>query len=283
MIYGITKVPDAVKTEWVGLLTYTLNFRWLLPDYQFHAFIGHLWSLCVEWQFYLLWPFVLWHLSLSKLAKLCLLVLPIGMVIRLAIHWVAFRSEGLAAFNNMEQAAVAVYALPFSHIDAFALGAAINLPQIRDFLGSPRVVIALLGVTLASGLTTLGFVSGHYPISSMGWLCTLPEAGQWVWGYTVLNLASAAVIAAVLNNTCAWLKFTEWPFLQYLGKISYGIYVYHSPLVYVVYSVLSKTKPFMGRGVAGLMIVTLLTVVAAHLSYRYWESKFLKIKARVAS
>jgi peptidoglycan/LPS O-acetylase OafA/YrhL len=77
--------------------------------------------------------------------------------------------------------------------------------------------------------------------------------------------------------------------LAYLGRISYGLYLFHS---FVFFLVFEKAKPALngmaailhlndvGRDTVGTILVLCLSVLLAHLSYRHFEAFFLKLKRR---
>ena len=70
--------------------------------------------------------------------------------------------------------------------------------------------------------------------------------------------------------------------MNYLGQISYGIYVIH-PLLLYIFTRIIKPAEFMPNGVACVVIfitMTVLTIILAGLSYKYFEMPFLRLKSR---
>jgi peptidoglycan/LPS O-acetylase OafA/YrhL len=284
-IYLVFKKPLSFGQEWPSLFTYTLNFRWLFKDYIFHPFYGHLWSLCVEWQFYLLWPFFIWFLPRKYLLNILLWLIPLAMLIRVAECWICMHISGSISFHGSpEDRVLASYVLPFSHVDAFVFGAILYNEKIRLFLAKPIVLLICLCSCLIAGAILLVIylpTGNYYTLPSLGWPNKMPFGYQWVWGYSLLNLTSASVIAAVMERSSSWLAFTRSRILQYLGKISYGIYVFHLMIVSTILGVMQKIKPFPGERLLGLLVAIVTTCVIAHISYKYWEQRFLKLKAKV--
>ena len=82
-----------------------------------------------------------------------------------------------------------------------------------------------------------------------------------LWSYPLAALSAAASLRGVLGLTL------RQPVVEYLGKISFGLYVFHVAALSIA-----------GSAVAGLA----LTVAAAALSYRFLESPFLRWKGRLA-
>jgi peptidoglycan/LPS O-acetylase OafA/YrhL len=77
--------------------------------------------------------------------------------------------------------------------------------------------------------------------------------------------------------------------LAYLGRISYGLYLFHSLMFFLVFgqakAMLNRLAALLrlsqaGRNTLGTILVLCLSIVVAHLSYRYFESFFLKLKRR---
>lgn len=268
--------PTTYPAAAPALFSYTLNFRALFPGHPGSDWWAHLWSLAVEWQLYLVWPFLIWPFPVHRRAQLFLAFIAIGPVLRL-LTYLACLKTGLASEPSPNIGALdAVYILPFSQVDAFALGALLRLPGWQIRLATGRIFGAsLLALAFGSAVVLFAAEDRGYALQSLGWPHRMPDAAQWIWGYSLLNLFSACVIAGTLTNRQFIWRIADTRPLQYLGKISYGIYVFHLPSIVMV-----KTWTPWASGASTdclrLLIILALTVLAAHVSYRFWERRFLK-------
>lgn len=269
------------KEYWPYLYTYTLN--WVEPgrvaqlrDEKNDPFY-HLWSLSIEEQFYLVWPWLVFFSS-RRFFKLLVAVLIIGPAL---LRIVGFERV-VAATGNAEYAAAVVYYLTPFQLDSFAWGALVALaPKVS--LKSTRLaaIVGAFAVFIAGyfnlvTLHTLGI--NEFPFS-FGYPPHMTHNSQYAWGYTLLNAASAALILHLitLQNVRG---FFSWPALVRMGKVSYGMYILHVPLLMVFSAwVIDLTAP-LPLYLCGLVIYCGLVWAGAELSYRFLETPFLKLKER---
>ena len=113
--------------------------------------------------------------------------------------------------------------------------------------------------------------------SSLGYPLLLPNTYQFIWGYTLLNYFFAITIYSVVKHGL-FNRFLEWRPLRYLGKISYGLYVYHFPVMWFAIRVrdFGVVDPFAKPVIA--LISFIGTLLVASLSYKYLEKPLLNLK-----
>lgn len=258
---------------------YIYDFFHASSGFQTTRFLSHLWSLSVEEQFYIFWPLILFLTPREKIKHLFLFAIALAPIFRILIY-LTYRSHLLSAPEN--SAYLAVYVLPFSHIDAFAMGAYISCFQIPN----PRKQLLIL----AHALPLLGFLTQYLSVrqiqlNTMGYEFTLFTAYKFVWGYSVVNYFFALLIQAV-TRTKLFTNILEHFILRYLGKISYGLYVYHYPIIgfILTFQLMYKTHIdlllYLGNP-RTYLIALLITVIISSISFHFFEKPINHLKDRL--
>jgi peptidoglycan/LPS O-acetylase OafA/YrhL len=274
--FALFAVPAAWGELWGWLITYTSNFSRMMVYDKGTEFFVHFWSLAVEEQFYLLWPLTVFLLSRTGLKRFVLLLLVGVPLMRLGLGAWLF-AQGFPD----ERVARVVGVFTFSQFDAFAAGAALALFPTDRIRMPGLAAIGALGIFLATGafmLATIPTGTPGFGIDTFGHHATTIN-GYHVWGPTVINLASAALILAALRGSFRWILAN--PVAVQIGKVSYGVYVLHLPMHYW----LVRYVTFKHSTVAGLGIFVAYfaaVVLVAMISYRFFETPFLRLKERMA-
>jgi peptidoglycan/LPS O-acetylase OafA/YrhL len=253
------------------LFSYTYNYSPLIEGLHISRFFTHLWSLSVEEQFYIFWPVLIYFL-LTRQIKIIIAVLLIGTpLFRFCLY------EALSQrLTDPETLGTSIYWFTVSHLDAFAIGAGINLvPKASTSAISARWIIITGFICLAAGALNYYSLSHASPLSlsNMGYPIHEVRNFQVVWCYSLLDLFFASILWHLISSGNLLLS-TKIP--VFLGRISYGIYVLHFPIMGIIIKTLGK---IIVNEWLTFTIHLGATLIAASLSYFLYEQRFLKIKS----
>jgi peptidoglycan/LPS O-acetylase OafA/YrhL len=203
-------------------------------------FFDHLWSLCVEEQFYLLWPPVVRRMGRRGIRLSALGLVALGLVSR-------------AAFVALDFNDISIWTATLTRVDAIGVG----------------ILLATLPLPRYSGWIDLvwgvGLIIAGTAVSEIG-------LGWTTLAYLMVAVGCGGVVAGAIRLPAppAWLV--------YLGRISYGLYVFHMLCLVLVMAHVPTGRPLpMLAGVGASLVLTILT---ASLSYQLYEKPFLKLKRR---
>lgn len=117
-------------------------------------------------------------------------------------------------------------------------------------------------------------------ISALGYDLPLRVWYQFLWGPTLLNYFFTLLIYSVVYEGIL-AGFLKLPWLRYLGKISYGVYVYHFPVMWFVARFFEE---HIEKGKMAFLLNVLvsfsITILIATLSYYFLEKPILNLKDR---
>ena len=244
---------------WVANLTFTTNFIILRQVYP----TGHLWSLGVEEQFYLLWPILLvWLLPRAtggaKLTRILILPLIIAPTVRLMNYKQLYPAPLDFLFSAGSF---------FAKFDSLAYGclAAIWFNQGRKTLEN---FYRQHGGKIAWGGVLLIFTPWLLPFHGR-FGATFFDSLQAV-GFTLLLLQS------LLHPERRFYRALNWRWVRHVGVLSYSIYIWQQLFWRSDESVFGVTQAWWLRFPLWLV----LALLAAHASYYLLEKPLLKLRAR---
>jgi peptidoglycan/LPS O-acetylase OafA/YrhL len=196
---------------------------------------GHLWSLAQEEQFYLLWPPLLLLALRRHIAPRVLLVSLLALATAVIFHRLALEDQGATEER--------LWYMPDTRADPIILGCAAGLAFSTSLLRTFPLWIPT--ALLPAGLW---IVMGHYGL----------------WSLLFPFVSASLLLGIVLHRRWWFARAMGVAPLRYLGRISYGLYLWHWPLVVVL----------------GWRLGIPIAVAVAALSYRCIEQPFLRRKRR---
>ena len=205
--------------------------------------LGHLWSLSIEEQFYIVWPAV--FLVLKPALRKPILIICISTIILWRLYLLYTGSSIERTYNGFD-----------THSDGLLIGcflALIPSRPSRDKYAAKLMVFPLLGLILI-----ILFLRYDAPFT------------HWV-GLSIASLLSAWIISGLQQkNLPSAILAHRIP--VFVGKISYGLYLWHNPIIFVL-------KPKIHHFSTPILLS--LSFAAAIFSYYVVEQPFLRLKSRV--
>jgi len=224
--------------------------------------LGHTWSLSIEEQFYLLWPLMFVGLRKAKLSRpslawLLLAAAVASAIARIVLHFNGASDERL--YNGLD-----------THADGLLLGC-----SLAFFLTESR----LESLATRAWVKPAGFAA-MATLLAISLVVKDDAAVMFLGGFFVVVVAAAVVIIDLQSraNTVA-RKVTEWPALVKLGRISYGVYLWHFPIYKVLFD-LRKQYGWSARWPLYLFVGGPIAIGVAVVSYRFLEIPFLRLKKK---
>ena len=277
-----------LRGDVIAALLYGFNWFqiWVGTSY-FTSFefvpLRHLWSLAVEEQFYLIWPVVM--LVVAKFGKRRLPIVSavfFGLAVVLAIYTALVYQPGtISNIGDTPNQFMSLFGQPVSRIDFLFLG---TLTRSSGLLLGAALAIWwrpwLLQNSRAGANKLFDFIGigGLAALALMMWRfqTVIEGTDEGTVGYDFLfrggffltDLASLAVIAAAVHPSSKILaRSLSNPVLVWLGRRSYGFYLFHWP-VFQFY------RRFAGKGLTPyeFVVLVLFALALTELSYRYIET-----------
>jgi peptidoglycan/LPS O-acetylase OafA/YrhL len=230
--------------------------------------LGHTWSLSVEEQFYLLGPMLLYALLRWKLRRRRMLLLVCaGILASAALRLMLYRMHRVPGLDNTANI-LRLYMGLDTRADALLVGCLLGLLTAWRLLPTTKRFISWSGVAALGSFGGLGYLA---------WVRCLDHSQYYHGLFTVVALMVAVIIARLLSgpsHISSWVL--ESTPLVGLGRISYGAYLYHIPVICWVRSA------HLEWGNAGTTLLAVaLTLAAALLSYYCIERPCLRLKDRL--
>ena len=220
--------------------------------------LAHFWSICVEEQFYLVWPVFLFLIPVNRLPVLFAVLIFLSVLSR----WYYFENSP-DWFNHTKLNSLC-------RMDTLAIGGWLAWVMYHNPLQ----------------INVNGWIrAGVYAIFLL--LLCFDDVHQTDGLFQVLfkRLIYTSILGFLLLNYLfnpnAWFNFKKKNIFHYLGKISFGIYMYHNILFSVVFLKILINNNLYGFWIFWAVYVPMVIILSI-LSYEFFEKHFLKLKSRFA-
>ena len=247
------------------LQNYLLGVNSFSP--AFPAAFDHSWSLAVEEQFYFLWPLAVLLLSRHLLLGLCLVLL-VGAA--LARYVVAAQTESFSlAFTPL--ACV---------VDSLAAGAMVAILRRSPMAGKCGKGVGYAAIAVGGGGAALIIVHNGLDCFWGGWMAR-PSVNHLM--LSALAITFSGLILVALDRTTYLAALLRAGVLRHIGKISYGLYMYHWPLLLLLPLLLKQfgLEPLRFR--YWLPVYLAVTYIAALMSWQFFEKRINAMKRHFAA
>lgn len=245
--------PELILKILNGNLETLKYYLLFLPNFALHYFgsvagASHLWSIGVEEQFYLFWPLIFLLKNSRKQVVLILLIAAIPIYKYVLIYL----PNGPNVFSFLQ--VIPFYWMAFGGIGAFILF--YFKIQISKFFSVFKGWINLIWFSLT--MLILFIPMNHF---LFGFLCL--------------------IVLLIITSNNSDLKFrNEW--MSRIGKISFGIYIHHPVVIFIIMSLLNEyylnwQLSWMGQSLY-ICAVCLITFGISYLSFHYFEKPFIQLK-----
>jgi peptidoglycan/LPS O-acetylase OafA/YrhL len=246
VLIGITILGSERSEVMPWLFTYTTNiYIW---DHLTFLRFSHFWTLAVEEQFYLFWPLLLLFLPRRWLLPTLILLISLAPLYRL------------------------YGTLTIGHLDSLGLGALLALAFQGDQSGRVRSILVRIVLPVGLAIYVTALALSHYGVSNRA-MITLDKTGAalvFCWLIGVASLGLRGIGGRIL----------DYGPIVYLGKISYGIYIFHLLIPLILFSWIAKHLgvSYSNTGFVNFVATSLATFAVAALSWHFFEAPINRLK-----
>ena len=226
-----------------------------------HPVLGHTWSLAIEEQFYLLYPAILllalrFGVTYKKLLSI-FGILVFAVVLNRFFLW-----EGAQSYDRMHMSLD-------TRADALLIGCFVSVLAFNGLLPKRRFAMHVLA--LAASLSAL--LLGYFVITGV-----LNEQYYKHGIVTLTAICVGVIIACLMNQQLTFVRrMLQTRILVWTGTISYGLYLWHIPVFFLV----GRNPSWSGVQIQSVRLAAVFAVAAA--SYYLIEKPFLRLKDRLKS
>jgi peptidoglycan/LPS O-acetylase OafA/YrhL len=277
LVIGLLLIPVAIKILHIEYESHfpvgiaSLLFVFFLPNLVESiwgaGFLAPLWSIGVEEQFYFFWAPLIKYFRKNAIA---IFVTIIALRLLFYAYYATHPSTSLLKF---------IYTMKFEAMSIGGLGAWL-LYNFRERVMQAKI-FSLASQVLLLALIVIRLTCHKYLTTDTTWIGTIYTA---MFGHFYSFLFTCTLFLWLIVNTSSNPKtifHTDNKVLNFLGNLSYGIYMYHGIVLFVTIiflkNILRALSP-VGATITLYAAATGITILTAYISYRFIESKFLLLK-----
>lgn len=242
---------DNLQHFWPSLLLFTL----ILPNVQMLLYgpipyANQLWSIGVEEQFYLFWPLVVNKVSgVKNLKKVVVAIIIIYVLLKIVLIKTVQLDSGPVLIESMH------FMKNYFQIDCLLIGSLFGLINLNE---TYRRILTKKYVQVITYAVLAVLLISHKTFASFYW-----EIYAVVFGMIILNLVNDS---SIINM--------EYKLLSYLGKISYGMYMYHFLIINIIIRLVTHDM------IPALILSLMSTCIVSAISYEFLEKRFFEMKKK---
>jgi len=262
--YDSTATGESNSSIMLWFYSYMHNWLFALGSGQV-LYFGHFWSLAIEEQFYLFWPFVVYYADQKLLTKIGGIAIVGALLLRIYFVFIQGQTSLINTFP---------YFSTVARIDSLLIGAMVaigfrSITSIEGLTKDAQKGLALSAIIVMACI----LVQPASPLYNNGAMLTV--------GFSGLALLTAALIILLLNKNES--NFARRIFrsriLTFFGKYSYALYVFHWPVTsYFVEYFLKKGYQGFVPWVVFIVGAFTITLILALLSWNLMEKPILGLK-----
>ena len=253
----------SLRQSLLAAATYTSNWYQILHHVSYFATLGlftapppldHLWSLAIEEQFYLIWPVLLWLIILRLNGRRARVT---ATLILAALSALAMALEYSPGDPSL------VYYGTDTHAFALLIGAALALAfPLATVMSLPAAQVRRLDAAGVVGLVLLAWAAGHFSGN---------DRAVYPFGLILAAVGAAGLVAAAAG-TGVIAAMTSLPPLRWVGIRSYGIYLWHWPVIALAGAITGPgpTSPWLW------LIEACVSIALACASWEFVERPILR-------
>ena len=268
LLLGARFLPNPLPQDWPYYVSYLQNYLFHFRQQWPGGKLSPFWSLAVEEQFYLIWPFLLLFLPFRYLKYIFIGGIIVGAISTVSFPFILEKNELTPILTP-------------TCIHAFCIGGLLAYlnSERHDLLRKYYPIIMIVGF-----MALVSFISAvllHLPYFVAGRLLVSLFTA---WLFSAILLKKANFIGPLLNNKSAIA----------LGQVSYGVYVSHNFIPVSVAAILFKlgikepgnifsSLPYSVNYLLFIAVCYIFLLIITRVSFTYYEKPFLKLKKYFAA